>query len=73
MLGWCMTYPFNILARCPVLSVPTGLSRAGVPTGMQIVARTYDDVRVFRAAAAFERARPWMHDTAHRPPLQAAG
>ncbi len=69
VLGWCMTYPFNILARCPVISVPSGFSRDGVPTGLQIVARTYDDLRVFRAAAAFERARPWLHDAGHRPRL----
>ncbi len=67
VLGWCMTYPFNILARCPVISVPSGVSRDGVPTGLQIVARTYDDLRVFRAAAAFERARPWMYDAVQRP------
>lgn len=73
VLGWCMTYPFNILARCPVISVPSGHSRDGVPTGIQIVARTYDDLRVFRAAAAFERARPWLQDAAHRPSLAAAG
>ncbi len=68
-LGWCMTYPFNMLSRCPVISVPSGRARNGVPTGVQIVSRTYDDVRVFRAASAFEKAAPWMHDTAHRPVL----
>jgi len=57
VLGWVMTYPFNMLSRCPVMSVPSGFDRSGVPTGIQIVGRTYDDVRVFRAAAAYERAR----------------
>jgi amidase len=68
-LAWCMTYPFNMLSRCPVISVPSGFARNGVPTGIQIVGRTYDDVRVFRAAAAFERASPWLHDVGHRPRL----
>ncbi len=68
-LGWVMTYPFNMLSRCPVLSLPSGLSRRGVPTGIQVVGRSYDDVRVFRAAAAFEKAAPWMHDKAHRPKI----
>ena len=51
-----MTYPFNMLSRCPVMSVPSGRVANGVPTGIQIVGRTYDDVAVFRAAAAYERA-----------------
>lgn len=54
-----MTPPFNIASRCPVMSVPSGLSRDGVPTGLQIVGRTYDDVSVFEAAAVFEQIRPW--------------
>ncbi|MEY4173777.1 MAG: hypothetical protein RI900_942, partial [Actinomycetota bacterium] len=36
-----MTLPFNILSRCPVLSVPSGLGSNGVPTGVQVVARPY--------------------------------
>ncbi len=54
-----MTPPFNICSRCPAMSVPSGLSRDGVPTGLQIVGRTYDDASVFQAAFAFERAQPW--------------
>ena len=59
--GWAMTYPFNILSQCPVMSVPTGFSpTSGIPTGMQIVGRTFDDRSVFRIAGAFEAAtRPW--------------
>lgn len=49
-----MTLPFNILSRCPVMSVPSGLAPNGVPTGVQVVGRPYDDVTVFRAAAAIE-------------------
>jgi Asp-tRNA(Asn)/Glu-tRNA(Gln) amidotransferase A subunit family amidase len=60
-LGWCMTYPFNMLSRCPVMSVPSGFASTGVPTGIQIVGRTYDDVRVFKAAGAFEQAAPWTY------------
>ena len=53
-LGWLMTYPFNMLSRCPVLTIPSGRASNQVPTGMQIVGRTFDDVSVFRAAAAYE-------------------
>lgn len=58
-VGWIMTHGFNLVSQCPAMSVPTGFAKSGVPTGMQIVARPYDDVRVFRAAAAYEAARPW--------------
>jgi Asp-tRNA(Asn)/Glu-tRNA(Gln) amidotransferase A subunit family amidase len=55
-----MTTPFNVLAPCPVLAVPSGIAPSnGVPTGIQIVARTYDDVTAFRIGAALERTRPW--------------
>jgi Asp-tRNA(Asn)/Glu-tRNA(Gln) amidotransferase A subunit family amidase len=58
-VGWYLTYPFNLLSQCPVASIPTGYASTGVPTGMQIVGRTFDDLSVFRAAAAFESIRPW--------------
>ena len=49
-VGWVLTHGFNLVSQCPVMSVPTG---------MQIVARPFDDHRVFRAATAFEAAAPW--------------
>jgi amidase len=66
-VGWLMTYPFNLVSQCPVLSVPSGFDPAtGVPTGLQIVGKTFDDLSVFRAASAFEAAQPWND---RRPPL----
>lgn len=59
VLGWCMTWPFNMLSRCPVLSIPSGRAANGVPTGLQIVGRTYDDRTVYGIGAALEQARPW--------------
>ena len=58
-IGWYMTMPFNLVSQCPVIAVPTGFAASGIPTGMQIVGRTFDDLRVFRAAFAYEKARPW--------------
>ncbi len=58
-IQWAMTYPFNLVSQCPVATVPSGFSTSGVPTGLQIVAKTFDDLSVFRAAAAFEAAKPW--------------
>jgi aspartyl-tRNA(Asn)/glutamyl-tRNA(Gln) amidotransferase subunit A len=59
------TYPFNMTGQ-PAASVPCGFTRAGLPVGLQIVGRRFDDVGVLRAAAGFERIRPWRQD---RPPL----
>ncbi|MBZ0129472.1 MAG: amidase [Rhodobacteraceae bacterium] len=56
MLGWVLTTPFNTMSRCPVLSVPSGHAANNVPTGIQIVGRTYSDADVFQAALAYETA-----------------
>jgi len=63
-----MTLPFNIASRCPVLSIPSGRSRDGVPTGLSVVGKTYDDITVFRIAAAHEERFPWL-DTPDRRPM----
>jgi Asp-tRNA(Asn)/Glu-tRNA(Gln) amidotransferase A subunit family amidase len=68
-LGVMMTLPVNIASRCPVLSIPSGLSRDGVPTGLSIVAKTYDDVAAFQVAAAHERHFPWLDQPERRPAL----
>ena len=52
---------FNVMSRCPVLAVPSGVGTRGGPTGVQIAGRTYDDLTVFRLGAALEAVRPW-HD-----------
>lgn len=67
--GWTMTYPFNMMSRCPVMSVPSGFASNGVPTGVQIVGRTFDDVSVFRVAADLERVRPMYQTADQRPGL----
>jgi aspartyl-tRNA(Asn)/glutamyl-tRNA(Gln) amidotransferase subunit A len=59
------TFPFNMTGQ-PACSVPAGFTKDGLPIGLQIVGRRYDDAAVLRAAAAFERARPWAQD---RPAL----
>lgn len=52
------TYPFNI-TQAPAASVPCGLTRAGLPAGLQIVGPYGSDYRVLQAAAAFEALRPF--------------
>jgi amidase len=56
--GWVMTYPFNMLSRCPVLAVPSGQSANNVPTGIHLVGPAYEDEVVFQAASAYETANP---------------
>jgi Asp-tRNA(Asn)/Glu-tRNA(Gln) amidotransferase A subunit family amidase len=69
-LGWVMTSPFNTMSRCPVLSMPSGRAKNGVPTGIQIVGRTYRDADVFQAAMAFETAQgQWFRNAETRPKL----
>lgn len=65
-LGWTkFTYPFNLGGQ-PAATVPCGFAGEGLPVGLQIVGRLREDATVLRAAAAFERARPWAQD---RPAL----
>jgi len=54
-----LTEVFNIVSRLPVLCVPAGRGASGVPIGVQIVARGYDDITAFRVGAAVEAATPW--------------
>ena len=65
-LKWVpFTFPFNLTGQ-PAASVPAGWTRDGLPVGLQIVGRRYDEATVFQAAAAFEEAHPWGHK---KPPL----
>ncbi|NKB49642.1 MAG: amidase [Alphaproteobacteria bacterium] len=58
VIGWLTyTYPFN-LTGLPAASVPCGFVD-GLPVGLQIVGSHLGEVDIFRAAAAFEEARPW--------------
>ncbi len=44
--------------ECPALSLPVGLTKAGLPVGLQLVADTGRDDVVLAAAAACERQHP---------------
>ncbi|MGE4252778.1 MAG: amidase [Parvibaculaceae bacterium] len=68
--GWVMTHQFNMLHNCPVMAVPSGFAQSGVPTGIQIVGRTFDDATVFKAALAYEKAvGGWLTEKKARPRL----
>ncbi len=70
-LGWALTVPFNMLSRLPVLAVPSGRAANGVPTGIQIVGRSYCDRDVFQAGMAYEAALGgWFTTPGTRPKLK---
>jgi Asp-tRNA(Asn)/Glu-tRNA(Gln) amidotransferase A subunit family amidase len=53
-LGLSCCFIFNMMGRCPSMSVPSGIGDNGVPTGLHIAAKAYDDIAVFEVAAALE-------------------
>jgi aspartyl-tRNA(Asn)/glutamyl-tRNA(Gln) amidotransferase subunit A len=60
-LSWAeFSYPFNFTGN-PAASVPCGFTSDGLPVGLQIVGRRFDDAGVLQAAFAFERERPFAH------------
>jgi aspartyl-tRNA(Asn)/glutamyl-tRNA(Gln) amidotransferase subunit A len=59
------TRVFN-LTGLPAISVPCGFSSEGLPIGLQLVGRAWDEATVLRAAYAYQMATEW---TQRRPPL----
>ncbi|MGW0854640.1 amidase [Streptomyces sp. NPDC002690] len=62
-------YPAS-LTGAPAVSVPAGRTPDDLPVGLQLIGRHLADGTVLRAAAAYERARPWAH---RRPRLLGSG
>ncbi|MCH8076070.1 MAG: amidase [SAR324 cluster bacterium] len=59
MWAWTpFSYPFNLTGQ-PAASLPAGFTSDGLPVGLQVVGRRFDDAGVLRVSAAFEEARPW--------------
>jgi aspartyl-tRNA(Asn)/glutamyl-tRNA(Gln) amidotransferase subunit A len=57
--GWSpFTAPFNLTGQ-PAASVPCGFDAKGLPVGLHVVGRAYEDSLVLRACRAFEQLQPW--------------
>jgi amidase len=64
-----LTYGITVTGL-PVISVPCGFTKGGLPVGLQIVGRRRQEAMVLRAAAAFEAAAPWADKI---PPVVIGG
>ncbi|MEM9199663.1 MAG: amidase family protein, partial [Pseudomonadota bacterium] len=56
--AWCMlanTSPYDYPGH-PAISLPCGMTSEGLPVGLQLVGRHFDEPSIYRAAAAFENA-----------------
>jgi aspartyl-tRNA(Asn)/glutamyl-tRNA(Gln) amidotransferase subunit A len=52
------TIPVNLAGTC-ALSVPAGFSAGGLPIGLQLIGKPFDEETILRAAHAFEQATEW--------------
>ena len=59
------TRPYNITGF-PAISVPCGLSSEGMPIGLQLAGRPFDEETVLRVAHAYEQSTDWH---TRRPPV----
>ena len=57
--------PFNLTGQ-PALAIPCGFSDDGLPIGLQVVGRAFDEATLYRVAHAYEQASPWQ---ARRPAI----
>jgi amidase len=51
------TCPFNVTGH-PAISIPCGLSD-GLPVGLMLAGRHFDESTIYRASAAFEKSGDW--------------
>jgi aspartyl-tRNA(Asn)/glutamyl-tRNA(Gln) amidotransferase subunit A len=60
-----LTMPIS-MAGVPTLAIPGGFSQEGLPIGLQLTGRAFDEQTVFRVAHAYQEATDWH---LQRPPL----
>lgn len=60
IIGWCLTYLQNFTGH-PACSIPAGMTKDGLPIGMQITGRRFEDKRLLEVSKLFENLRPWSY------------
>lgn len=61
LIGFAYTYLENMIGT-PAASVPAVLSKEGLPIGVQVISRRYEDLNVYRVAYALEKLNPWRNN-----------
>lgn len=57
-LDWmAMSWAITVM-QCPVIAIPIGLTKAGLPVGLQLVGKPFSEPMLLAAVAAFEAAHP---------------
>lgn len=59
LIDWRTTQLFNMTGH-PAASIPAGFTADGLPVGLQLVGRRFDDETVLSASAAYEELNPWQ-------------
>jgi aspartyl-tRNA(Asn)/glutamyl-tRNA(Gln) amidotransferase subunit A len=59
------TGPFDVTGF-PAISIPCGFTKTGLPVGLQLVAKPWEEQTLFSAAWAYEQTTPWHR---HTPPV----
>jgi amidase len=62
---WMEVVVPGTLSGCPVINVPAGFGKGGLPMGLQIIGRRHADLAVLKIAYAYEQASRW--NSTHSP------
>jgi aspartyl-tRNA(Asn)/glutamyl-tRNA(Gln) amidotransferase subunit A len=62
-----LTMPFN-LAGLPAISLPCGFSSGGLPIGLQIVGKAFEESMILRIAHAYQQLTDWHRREINRQP-----
>jgi len=57
-IPWLLATTFS-LANVPALSVPCGFTATGLPIGLQVAGRPFDETTVLRTGHAYEQGTEW--------------
>ena len=61
LAGLDMTCMFNSIGQCPALSVPSGLSKDGLPVATQIIGNRFDDATPLNIGQLLQNIHGWNH------------